>query len=156
MCGRSPLYNSVEQLRKHFPFDLVESEITPNYNVVPSQKVPAIIHREGNNVLDNLHAGPCPSGQRAPRSGSKMINARQETVSIKPAFRDVFKKRRCLIPADGFYEWYGKKGQKQPVLIALPGGKFAFAGLWETLQDNAEPSNEYSSCTIITRDQMVR
>lgn len=77
---------------------------------------------------------------------------RQETAASKPSFRDAFKKRRCLIPADGFYEWYAAKSQKQPVFITLPGGKpFAFAGLWETWQDKTDSGTAYRSCTIITR-----
>ena len=80
-----------------------------------------------------------------------MINARAETVSSKPSFRDAFKKRRCLIPADGFYEWKGEKGHKQPMFITLPDRKpFAFAGLWETWNKKPNSDSIYKSCTIIT------
>jgi len=81
-----------------------------------------------------------------------MINARAETVAEKPAFKNAFLKRRCLIPADGFYEWKGAKGQKQPMLIILPDKKpFAFAGLWE-IWDKNDPEPPYRSCTIITTE----
>ncbi len=81
-----------------------------------------------------------------------MINARAETVAEKPSFKNAFKKRRCLIIADGFYEWKGPKGQKQPMLITLPDKKpFAFAGLWETWGKN-QPQTPYRSCTIITTE----
>jgi putative SOS response-associated peptidase YedK len=79
-----------------------------------------------------------------------MINARAETVAEKPSFKNAFKKRRCLIIADGFYEWKGPKGHKQPMLITLPDKRpFAFAGLWETWGKN-DPQTPYRSCTIIT------
>ncbi len=82
-----------------------------------------------------------------------MINAREETVASKPSFRDAFKKRRCLILADGFNEWKGDKGQKQPVFITLPDERpFAFAGLWETWRDKNHEDEPYQSCTIISRD----
>jgi putative SOS response-associated peptidase YedK len=82
-----------------------------------------------------------------------MINARMETVSSKPSFRDAFKKRRCLILADGFYEWKGEKEQKQPFFITLPDEKpFTFAGLWEIWRDKENEDNIYISCTIITRE----
>lgn len=153
MCGRYVLYSGIEQIKSHFPFDQVACEYSPNYNVAPTQEVLAIIHQEGLNVLDKMHWGLVPFWAKDTKIGSKMINARIETLASKPAFREAFKFRRCLIPADGFYEWYGAKGHKQPVFIKLPGGiPFAFAGLWETWQDKAEPGNVYCSCTIITRE----
>jgi putative SOS response-associated peptidase YedK len=84
--------------------------------------------------------------------GYKMINARAETVAVKPGFREAFKKRRCLIPADGFYEWKKINGQKQPLFITLSDqSPFAFAGLWETWTAKQNPAAPYRSCTIITR-----
>ena len=80
-----------------------------------------------------------------------MINARSESIAEKPSFRSAFKKRRCLIPADGFYEWKGEKGRKQPMFITSPDRKpFAFAGLWETWRKKDDPDSTYKSCTIIT------
>lgn len=153
MCGRYALYSNIEQIKSHFPIDHVACESEPNYNVAPTQEVPAVIHQKGLNILDKLHWGLVPFWAKDTKMGSKMINARQETIATKPAFREAFKKRRCLIPADGFYEWYGAKGQKQPVFITLPDKKpLAFAGLWETWQDKADPGNVYRSCTIITRE----
>jgi putative SOS response-associated peptidase YedK len=85
------------------------------------------------------------------RIGSRLINARVETVAGKPSFRNAFKYRRCLILADGFYEWQGTKGNKQPVFITLPDkSPFAFAGLWENWRDKANDNDSYRSCTIIT------
>jgi putative SOS response-associated peptidase YedK len=82
-----------------------------------------------------------------------MINARSETVDSKPSFRNAFRKRRCLIPADGFYEWKGQKGSKQPVFIALPDEKpFGFAGLWEVWDDKGKAEEPLFTCTILTTD----
>jgi putative SOS response-associated peptidase YedK len=82
-----------------------------------------------------------------------MINARSETVDSKPSFRNAFKKRRCLIPADGFYEWKGQQGSKQPVYITLPGEKpFGFAGLWEVWDDKGKAEEPLFTCTILTTD----
>jgi putative SOS response-associated peptidase YedK len=81
-----------------------------------------------------------------------MINARSETVATKPSFRNAFKKRRCLILADGFYEWKPEKGHKQPMFLTLPDGHpFAFAGLWEVWDNAGKATTQYRSCTILTR-----
>ena len=85
--------------------------------------------------------------------GNRMINARSETVATKPSFRVAFKERRCLILADGFYEWKGQKGQKQPMYLTLPDGNpFAFAGLWEIWDNKGQEETPYRSCTILTRE----
>jgi putative SOS response-associated peptidase YedK len=153
MCGRFVVFNDFEQLKEHFLIDKVLSELTLNYNVAPTQEILAIIQQEGLNVLEKLHWGFVPRWAKDISTGYKMINARIETIAIKPSFRDAFKKRRCLIPADGFYEWKGEKGNKQPFFIKLPDEKpFAFAGLWETWSDKDKPDDIYRSCTIITRE----
>jgi putative SOS response-associated peptidase YedK len=136
MCGRFVVFSNLEKLKQHFPIDKALSEITPNYNVAPTQEILAIIRQEGLNVLEKLHWGFVPRWAKDISTGYKMINARSETIATKPSFQDAFKKRRCLILADGFYEWTGQKGNKQPVFITLPDEKpFAFAGLWETWHD---------------------
>ena len=124
----------------------------PNYNVAPTQKILAIINQDNENKLEKLHWGLVPFWANDISMGSRMINARAETVSQKPAFRNAFRKRRCVIPADGFYEWKGEKGHKQPYYITVPSGKpFAFAGLWETWVDKEnDEESVYKSCTIIT------
>lgn len=153
MCGRFLEFSNLEQLQKHFPIGKVLAKVTPNYNVAPTQEILAIIRQEGLNLLEKLHWGLVPHWAKDISSGYKMINARVETVASKPSFREAFKKRRCLIPADGFYEWTGEKGQKQPFFITLPDEKsFAFAGLWETWWDKDNQDETYRSCTIITRE----
>jgi len=153
MCGRFVGYRSVDQLKRHFPIDLASFSADANYNISPGQQVLAIIRDGGANLLDKLHWGLVPFWAKDTSVGFKMINARSETVATKPSFRETFKKRRCLILADGFYEWKQLQGQKQPVFITLPDeAPFAFAGLWETWQAKDTDAIPYRSCTIVTRE----
>lgn len=152
MCGRFVGFRSVDQLKAYFPIDRAEVEATANYNVAPTQEILALVRQEEANVLDKFHLGLVPHWAGDTAVGYKMINARMETVASKPSFREAFKKRRCLIPAGGFYEWKGPKGRKQPVFITLPDERpFGFAGLWETWHAGKQPAGPYRSCTIITR-----
>ncbi len=153
MCGRFVYTKKLEELKKVFPIDRVEAEVTPNYNVAPTQDVLSIIRKDNSNVLEQLHWGLLPFWTKDRKIGSRMINARAETVSEKPAFRSAFKKRRCLILADGFYEWKGEKGNKQPMFITLPDETpFAFAGLWEIWNRKGELDEPLVSCTILTTE----
>ena len=152
MCGRFVGFRPIEELRRHFPIDRTAAEATANYNVAPSQKVLCVVRREDENWLEHFHWGLVPFWAKDPSIGNRMINARAETIAEKPSFRNAFKKRRCLIIADGFYEWQGPKGQKQPMFITLRDEKpFAFAGLWETWGQKQQES-VYKSCTIITTE----
>jgi putative SOS response-associated peptidase YedK len=151
MCGRFVGFRSLEELKDFFPIDRAACEVVANYNVAPSQEVLVIVKHAGENWLDRFHWGLVPFWAKDISIGNKMINARSESVAEKPSFRTAFKKRRCLIPADGFYEWAGEKGHKQPVFITLPDKKpFAFAGLWETWNKRGAEKTDYKSCTIIT------
>lgn len=153
MCGRFVGFRNFEQLKQYFPIDEAKCEAVVNYNVAPTQQILAIARLDGSNVLDKYHWGLVPFWAKDTTIGYKMINARSETIATKPSFREAFKKRRCLILADGFYEWKGKKGDKQPMFITLPDeSPFAFAGLWEIWHDKQSPDSDYRSCTIITRD----
>jgi len=151
MCGRFVGYRDLEALRAHFPIDRVEADLSPNYNTAPSQTIPAIVRLDGENVLQAFRWGLVPFWAKDPAIGSRMINARSETADSKPAFRAAFRKRRCLIPADGFYEWKGPKGHKQPMLITLPGDRpFGFAGLWEIWDGKGAAEAPLFTCTILT------
>jgi putative SOS response-associated peptidase YedK len=153
MCGRFVGFRRLEELKEYFPIDRSDSAAMENYNVAPTQEILAIANMNGINVLDRYHWGLVPFWAKDIDIGYKLINARAETVATKPSFREAFKMRRCLIPADGFYEWKGQKGKKQPMYITLPGkSPFAFAGLWEIWRDKKSPDESYRSCTIITRD----
>jgi putative SOS response-associated peptidase YedK len=152
MCGRFAGYRDLDELKKIFPIDRSACEVIANYNVAPSQEILAIFKQKGQNWLDKFHWGLVPFWAKDPSIGNRMINARAETVAEKPSFKNAFKKRRCLIIADGFYEWKGPKGQKQPLFITLPDKKpIAFAGLWETWGEKDRQSL-YRSCTIITTE----
>ena len=153
MCGRFVGYRDLEALKAHFPIDRVEAEISPNYNMAPTQMIPAIVRQDNVNILRMFRWGLVPFWAKDPSIGNKMINARSETVDAKPSFKNAFKKRRCLIPADGFYEWKGPKGSKQPVFITLTDGEpFGFAGLWEIWDDKGKAEEPLYTCTIITTE----
>jgi putative SOS response-associated peptidase YedK len=151
MTGRFSGYNSLEQLKAFYPIDKATCEIIPDANAAPAQEILAIFKDGGKNRLDKFHWGLVPFSAKDVSIGYRMINARAESVAEKPAFRDAFRNRRCLIPADGFYEWKSESGKKKPVLMTLPDKKpFAFAGLWETWQNRNDDSANYRSCAIIT------
>jgi putative SOS response-associated peptidase YedK len=152
MCGRFVQYNLLQVLVQRFHIDTVWGEIIPNYNIAPTQEVLTIVRHDNENKLEKLHWGFVPFWAKDISIGARMINARVETVAEKPSFRNAFKKQRCLIPADGFYEWKGERGNKQPYYVSIPSGEpFVFAGLWETWTDKERGEESvYKSCTIIT------
>jgi putative SOS response-associated peptidase YedK len=153
MCGRFVGFRPLEELKKHFPIDVANVKVSPNYNVAPTQEILAITQRDGKNHLEKLHWGLVPFWAKDTSIGRRMINARSETVATKPSFRNAYKNRRCLILADGFYEWKGEKGKKQPMFITLPDRRpFAFAGLWETWDKQGKEAAPYRSATILTRE----
>jgi len=153
MCGRFVGFRRLEELTKRFPIDVANVDVTPNYNVAPTQEILAIARHDDQNHLEKLHWGLVPFWAKDTTHGSRMINARSETVATKPSFRMAFKWRRCLILADGFYEWKGEKGNKQPMFLTLPDGRpFAFAGLWEAWDDRGKEPIPYRSGSILTRE----
>jgi putative SOS response-associated peptidase YedK len=149
MCGRYTLKTPVEKLAEEFSFGASPVELPPNYNVAPTQQVAAVLEEGGERHLELLRWGLIPSWADDPGIGSRMINARSETAPEKPSFRRAFRERRCLIPADGFYEWQRTNGAKQPYYIRMKEERpFALAGLWESWRDGSGP--EIRSCTILT------
>jgi putative SOS response-associated peptidase YedK len=151
MCGRFVRHSSLELVEKTFNVDRPAFEVTHSYNIAPTQAVLAVV-RNGHAGLVQLYWGLVPFFAKDASIAARMINARSETLATKPSFRNAFRKRRCLIVADGFYEWSGPKGQKQAWYITLPsGGPFGFAGLWEVWRPN-DPKTELRSSTIITTD----
>jgi putative SOS response-associated peptidase YedK len=141
MCGRFVLTTPAEALRQAFGF-IEQPNLAPRYNIAPTQDVPVIRQRKdpaGQRTVQMLRWGLVPSWAESLAGGAKMINARAETVTEKPAFRRAFARRRCLVPADGFYEWRPGDPAKQPYLItARDGAPLAFAGLWERWSPPAE------------------
>ena len=149
MCGRYTLRTSVETLAERFELDEYPSSISASYNIAPTQGVAAVIAEDGKRKLEMLHWGLIPSWADDPSVGNRMINARAESVSTKPSFRKAFKNHRCLVLADGFYEWQKTGDGKQPYFIRMEDDSpFAFAGLWESWHNGTE----IRSSTIITTD----
>lgn len=151
MCGRFTLGFSSKDLKEFFSF--VEApDFGSRYNIAPSQEVLAIRLEEGERRLVLLRWCLIPFWADDPKIGYRTINARAESIHKSPAFRAAFRKRRCLIPASGFFEWLKKCKEKQPFYIYRKDGKpMAFAGLWERWH-NEETDKDIESCTIITTD----
>lgn len=150
MCGRFTLTVDPGQLQQSFSLDEVPPQMKPRYNIAPTQPV-AVIPNDGQNRLDFFVWGLIPSWAKDPQIGNRMINARAETLAEKPAFRAAYRRRRCLVLADGFFEWQQISGSKAktPVYIQLKSKEpFAFAGLWENW--NSPDGSQILSCTIIT------
>jgi putative SOS response-associated peptidase YedK len=150
MCGRFALAADNETVAQQFELSLPEGmNLAPRYNIAPTQPVAAVRLSRGQRELTHFHWGLIPSWSQDAKMGSRLINARSETVTDKPSFRTAFKRRRCLIPASGFYEWQKLNGSKQPLYIQpTEEALFAFAGLWE-LWHSAD-GGEIESCTILT------
>lgn len=153
MCGRFTLTTSPEELQAAFDWlKMPPNPGEPRYNIAPTQPV-AVVPNDGFNRLDYFTWGLIPSWAKDPDIGNKMINARAETLAEKPSFRSAFRRRRCLILADGFYEWQAIPGEKrkQPMYITLEDRRpFAFGGLWEIW--NSPDGSQIYSCTIITTE----
>src|SRR5262245_53996488 len=151
MCGRYGLGASSEVLAKAFKLASVPP-LPPRYNIAPSQSVPVIrAEAGGGRQLHLLQWGLIPFWAEDPKIGNKLINARAESAADTPAFRFAFRRRRCLVPADAFYEWQKRGGAKQPYLIRRRDGQpFAFAGLWDSWRDHQK--NRIESFTILTTD----
>lgn len=147
MCGRFSLIESVHELQQQFEFDL-SADLQPRFNIAPSQEVFSIISDGKKRRGGTLRWGLVPHWAKEAKIGYKMINARAEGIEKKPSFREPFRKKRCLIIADGFYEWKKVDDRKQPYRFIMKDGKpFAFAGLWETWKKGDAPLH---TCTIIT------
>jgi putative SOS response-associated peptidase YedK len=150
MCGRFSLALTADQLSLAFPWLDVPAGVEPRYNIAPTQPV-ATVANNNRKELDFFRWGLVPSWAKDAAIGNRMINARAETLAEKPSFRAAYRRRRCLILADGFYEWQANPldGAKTPYLVRLESGDpFAFAGLWEIW--NASDGSLLLSCTIIT------
>ncbi len=152
MCGRYAFFSPAEAVRRTFALDDVPA-LEPRYNIAPTQDVPAVrAGEEGARSFAMLHWGLVPKWAKERAIGNRMINARSETLAEKPSFRDAYRKRRCLVLADGWYEWQVTPAGKQPWFIRRkPAQPFAFAGLWERWKDPAGGAM-LESCTIITTD----
>lgn len=151
MCGRFTLTASPERVQEVLELHDVSALEQPRYNVAPTQPVAVVTDGEERRV-EMFRWGLVPSWADDPAIGSRLINARAETAAEKPAFRAAFARRRCLVLADGFYEWQKEGTRKQPYHIRLASGEpFAFAGLWEVWRPSEE-AEPLLTCTILTGD----
>jgi len=150
MCGRFVRITSIGAIKVKFNVEHVFSDLTPSYNIAPTQEV-VIINDEGMRQLIQCKWGFIPSWAKDSSIGYSMINARSETVARKQAFRSAFKKKRCLVIADGFYEWRAEGKKKFPMYIRLKSGEcFGFAGLYNIW--TSPDGNQICTCTIITTE----
>lgn len=147
MCGRFVSASPPDELAQYFDAEPPEETLEPSYNVAPTNDVYAVTSDGGVRKVDAYHWGLVPKWAKDPKIGSKMINARSETLATKNAYKSAYKRRRCIIPADGFYEWQrkpdptGKSKSKQPHYIHNPGGEpLAIAGLWEVWRGPKKPA----------------
>ena len=163
MCGRFVQASSPELLVSRFGVDEVVAPVhEPSYNVAPRASVYAVRDRRGGDheemgggrrrYLSELRWGLIPSWATDPKVGDRMINARAESLADKPAFERAFRRHRCLVPAEGFYEWQRRGARKQPMFIHRRDGEpMAFAGLWAAWRDGDAPDADWTrSCTIVT------
>ena len=151
MCGRFTQTQDLKVLIERFGFTAPDVELSPRYNIAPGQ-IAAVVtaDAEGGRALELLRWGLVPFWAKDEKIGYKLINARGETLHEKPSFRNALQKRRCLVLADGFYEWQKVPGGKQPHYFRLAGGEpFAFAGLWEQW-DKGESDEPLRTFTIVT------
>ena len=151
MCGRYTLTADGETVRIAYGLADAPFDYRPRYNIAPQQDVLVVGHGKpgrAGRVAGVMRWGLVPMWTDSPAEGARMINARSETVTERAAFREAFERRRCLIPADGFYEWRAVGSVKIPMRVTLEEKPFAFAGLWERWQ-RAEAAPLYT-CTILT------
>lgn len=150
MCGRYTITVTLEELiAKYFIREHPVIQYAPRYNAAPMQHIAAVIHDGEQNRLGALRWGLLPSWSKEDKNAARLINARSETLLEKPSFKKLVASRRCVIPADGFYEWKTREGGKQPMRITMRDGKlFSMAGLYDIW--TAPDGTRISTCTIIT------
>jgi len=151
MCGRYRLSRRKQIVEAHFSSASGEEDWNPRYNIAPTQLVPVIRQnpREPFRELSLMRWGLIPSWEKDASGAARMINARSETVAMKPAFREAFQSRRCVVPADAFYEWQRIGKSKQPYCFEVNEGElFGFAGIWDRWKDPS--GNWMKSCSILT------
>ncbi|CAI8947682.1 Abasic site processing protein [Brevibacillus sp. IT-7CA2] len=149
MCGRFTLMTNLEKWSERFQIEVIPFDWPSRYNIAPSQMVAAVISDHGQRRLGQLRWGLVPSWARDEKIGNKIINARAETLTEKPAFKNLFARKRCIILADGFYEWQKIGKGRRPMRIVMKTGEpFAFAGLFDTW--TSPSGDKLHTCTIVT------
>ncbi len=153
MCGRYSLSTPLEDLIEEFEVRTADLLLTPRFNIAPTDPAPVIVLGKEGRRLGLLRWGLVPWWADDPRIGARMINARSEGAATTPAFRDPFRRRRCLVPADGFYEWRKEEGRKAPYWVHRADRRpFALAGLWDRWRPKDGGGDPIHSFTILTVD----
>lgn len=152
MCGRYYLVGTGPELRAEFELDSFGIDWEPRYNIAPQQLVPMIIEHRGKRSIGLVRWGLVPAWAPDESTGMKTINARAETIATKPAYREAFRHRRCIVPASGFYEWRSDpvRGKVPMAVHPANGEPIAFAGLWEKWR--APDGQTLTTCTIVTTE----
>jgi len=148
VCGRFTLTSSGEEIARSFELQNAP-RLRPRYNIAPSQEIAAVREEGGRRLLEPHRWGLIPSWAKDPAIGNRLINARSETAAQKPSFRNAMRSRRCIVPADGFFEWSGRGPERRPFLIRMRDSRpFGIAGLWERW--TGEGGEVIESCTLLT------
>jgi len=158
MCGRFSQFFTWEEVHNFLNISGAARNLPARYNIAPTQEARVARFSGGGLRLDSLNWGLVPSWAKDGKMAARMINARAETVVEKPSFRSAFYHRRCIVPADGFYEWRGSKGAKQPYRILPQSGElFGFAGLWERWEKREhEPLETFTIITTEANTKLAR
>ncbi|MDY6765286.1 MAG: SOS response-associated peptidase [Halobacteria archaeon] len=150
MCGRSSIWFSPQELKERYDAEL-EYDYEPSYNVAPKSTNP-VIKNESKDKISGLRWGLVPPWADDPSIGNRMINARAETLGEKTSFKDAYERRRCIVPANAFFEWTGERGNKQPYLVKFKDDRcFSMAGLWERWSRDGD-DNTLQTYTVITTE----
>ena len=152
MCGRFGLFVTPEVLEEYFALDDLVAAVEPRYNLTPGRAVAVVRERDGKRSLGALQWGLIPFWAKDATIGRKLVNARLDSVAEKPAYREAWQRRRCLIPASGFYEWRSQQGSRKRPYFIRPVDEqlFALAGLWERWRTPA--GEKLETCVIVTTD----
>lgn len=149
MCGRFVLFSDLKRIQLAFDLDQANVTLEPSYNIAPTHQIVVVVQRAGARTLETMRWGLIPSWAKDDKIGARMINARAETVAEKPSFKRALVQRRCIVIADGFYEWHTVGTKKTPMYVRLKSGEpMGFAGLYDTWQSPA--GETITSCAIIT------
>jgi len=155
MCGRFGFAVPKSSLMAHFEAQSFRGDYLERYNVAPTQSVPVVVAPEGERIIEVMRWGLIPSWAKDLKKQSPLINARAETITEKPSFRSSFKSRRCLVPADGFYEWVPKDNGKAPYWIyKTDEGLFAFAGIWSEWGQGEDVIRSFSIITTGANEKL--
>ncbi len=157
MCGRFSQFSHLEVLREYFTIDDFNFDLAPSYNVSPEDQIAVIVETEGRRILQTMKWGLIPFWSKTSKMEYSTINARGETLEVRPTFRYSFKNRRCIIPVDGFYEWKGPRGIKTPYYFHSKNNEpLAFAGLFDIWKSEEQTINSTTIVTTCANDLVMK